>query len=113
MAGYTTAARNTAADAVAARVTALSLHSADPGTTGASELVGGSYARKTPAYVAAAAGSADISASLVFDVPASSTVAYYGQWDGLTFLGGHALSASETYTGAGTYTLTSAAVTAA
>lgn len=104
-------ALNAAADAVTGIITATSLHSADPSTTGASEISGGTYARKTPAFNTATAGSANLSASLVFDVPAAATAAYYGHWAGATFVGGGVLSASETYGADGTYTLTSAAVT--
>lgn len=103
-------ALNAAANAIAGMITATSLHSADPSTTGANEISGGTYARKTPTYGAASGSVADVSASLVFDVPAGKTVSHYGLWAGATFIGGAALSASETYGGNGTYTLTSAAI---
>jgi hypothetical protein len=94
--------------------TSVSLHSADPGTTGASELTGGTpaYARKTPAWTAAAAGATNLSASLVFDVASGATVAYYGLWKGATFLMGGTVSGGGTFTGQGTYTLTSIPVSA-
>lgn len=104
------AALNTAANAIRTAITAVSLHSADPGGAGTSELSGGSYARKTPAYSAAANGQADLSGNLVFDIPAGVSVSHYGLWAGATFYGGAALSATETYGGAGTYTLTAASI---
>lgn len=50
MAGLTAATKETAALAVTALGAYVSLHTADPGTTGTSEATGGSpaYARKTP-----------------------------------------------------------------
>jgi hypothetical protein len=70
-------------------VVAFSLHSADPGTTGANELGGGSppYARKAPAWSAPNAGV--ITSQTVFDIPAGATVAWVGAWSsvsGGTFL---------------------------
>src|SRR4051812_2425274 len=96
-------------------VTHVSLHSADPGTTGASELSGGSpaYARKVPAFTAAASGATNLSASLAFDVPLNGAPAYYGLWKSGVFLGGAALSVAETaYPAQGTYTLTSLPISA-
>lgn len=62
----------------------LSLHTADPGTTGTSEVTGGSpaYARKAIAWGAASNGV--ITGSVVFDVPASTTVAFVGVWSAAT-----------------------------
>lgn len=67
-----------------------SLHSADPGTTGASEIAGGSpaYARKALTW---AAGTVDgvVTASVTFDVPASVGITHAGIWtaaSGGTFL---------------------------
>ena len=79
-----------------------SLHSADPGATGTSELAGGSpaYARKAVSWAASASGILDTNASATFDVPAGSTVAYWGLWSaptGGTFYGGGKMTTSETY----------------
>jgi hypothetical protein len=59
-----------------------SLHTADPGTTGASEVTGGSpaYARKALSWTAGTTGTA--TASATFDVPASTTVTHGGIWNG-------------------------------
>lgn len=112
MAGPTTEARNRAVDAVAGTVTHISLHTADGGSDGGNEVTGGSYARKTAAYPSASSASSDIS-SVVFDVPASTTVSHYGLWDDSTWLGGAALSESKAFSQAGTLTLTSAEITSA
>lgn len=113
MAGYTDAELNFLADTLKGRFGLLSIHSADPGTTGANEVSGGTYARLAPSYGAAAAGTADLSASLTFNMPAGSSAAYWGAWsaDGLTFRGSRPLSAVENFTDAGSYELTSAPAT--
>jgi hypothetical protein len=93
-------------DALAALCDAVSLHTGDPGDGSANEVSGGSpaYARKTPTFAAAASGEAALSAELEFDIPAGSTVAWVGFWDGATFLGKDQVT-SEAFTGQGTYTL--------
>lgn len=60
-----------------------SLHTAAPGTTGASEVTGGSYARKALTW---SAGSVDgqVSVTVTFDVPASTTVTHIGVWSALS-----------------------------
>lgn len=104
---YAVAAKNAMLDALG--VTHVSLHSANPGSSGASELSGGSpaYARKAITHAAASAGSRSASTQPVFDVPAGSTVAFVGYWTAVT--GGTYLGyddvVSETFAGQGTYTL--------
>lgn len=110
------AGKNVMLDALGAVAVFASLHTADPGTTGASEVTGGSpaYARKAITWFASSGGDLDNNANPTFDVPASTTVAYFGLWSaasGGTFYGGGALSASETYSAQGTYTLADADVT--
>lgn len=72
--------KNAAADGLAAVAVFMSLHSGDPGTTGANELTGGSpaYARKAIAWAAASAGQRASSSGQTFDVAAGTTVLYYG-----------------------------------
>jgi hypothetical protein len=67
-----------------------SLHSADPGTTGTSEISGGSpaYARKALTWTA---GSVDgvVTATATFDIPAGTGTTHAGLWPtstGGTFL---------------------------
>jgi len=91
----------------------VSLHSADPGTTGASEISGGSYARVAVTWNTASAGSVTNSNSLSINLPASTTAAYFGIWSASTagtyYVGG-ALSSSIT-TGASAGVVTIAAST--
>lgn len=105
----TVAARNTAADAVGALITHLSLHTADPGTTGAAEATGGTpaYARKAIVNTVAANGTESF-AEGIFDVPAG-TYTHFGTWSAATlgtFIGGNALAASQTFTSQGQLKLT-------
>ena len=62
-------------------VTAISLHTADPGTTGASEVAGGTYARQTPTWTAGASDGAVVTDQMTFDVPADTTITHAGMWD--------------------------------
>lgn len=107
--------KNVKLDALRSAVTHLSLHSADPSTTGANELTGGSpaYARKAVSGGSAASGgSVLISANLTFDVPAGSTVAYCGMWSASTAgtYYGHFDVTDEIFAGQGTYLLTTGTV---
>lgn len=91
----TLAAREAAVLAVSALGNSISLHTADPGTTGASEATGGSpaYARKTTTWSAGASDGVVDGSPVVFDVPAG-TYTHIGQWNGSTFIGGYPLSSS-------------------
>lgn len=76
-----------------------SLHTADPGRTGAAEVVGGSYARQqVPAaqFDAAAAGAIPANAVKTFQLLPPMTITYAGFWDaasGGNFLWGGPLTA--------------------
>lgn len=111
------AARNAMLDQLGTLALYCSLHTADPSTTGANELTGGTpaYARKSITWSSAATSSKAISNQPVFDVGSGKTITHFGLWSAVTvgtFYGGAALSASETFTAQGTYTLTSLTVTA-
>lgn len=107
MPGFTTAQKNTWLDGLG--IDAISLHSADPGQNGANEIAGGApaYARKVPAWNAAANGQKTLNGALTFDVPAGATVAHVGFWAGATFKGSSDVT-DEAYTGQGTFTVNSA-----
>lgn len=97
-------------------ITHASLHTADPGDTGASEVSGGSpaYARKAIAFNAPSGGTMDDSTNgAVFDVPAGTTVTHVGFWSAATagtFLASADVT-DETFAAQGTYTLTDADLT--
>lgn len=93
-----------------------SLHTADPGETGASEVTGGSYARQNvgASFATAASGSVSSSASISFtDMPAA-TVTHVGIWDAASagnFLWGATLSASKSTNAGDTFTIASGDLT--
>lgn len=79
-----------------------SIHSADPGDTGANQI----GARQPITWSAAASGSKATTGPVAFDVPAATTVQVVGLWDaGGVFLAAGPLDTPETFTGAGTYTV--------
>jgi hypothetical protein len=89
------------------------LNTADPGTTGASEVTGGSpaYARVASAWGTPSSGSMSNTAILTCNVPASTTVAYASEWNTATISGttgyaaGLTLSASQTFSTQGTFSV--------
>lgn len=102
-------------DALGAVAVWISLHSADPGTTGAGELAGGSpaYARQQGAWDPAAGRVIALVGSEQFNVPGPSSVSHFGTWSsqaGGTYYVGGQLSATEDYTDQGTYTLNGAQI---
>lgn len=115
---YSTAGKNLMLNALKGTnpttpITHVSLHTANPGDSGASEVSGGSpaYARVAIAFNAASAGSMDDSTNgAVFNVPAGTTVTHVGFWSAST--SGTWLAyddvTSETFAAQGTYTITDA-----
>lgn len=100
----TDAYKQAVANAVAALGASISLHAADPGTTGANEIAGGGYARKTTVWGAAAivGSNAVVTGSTQrFDVEASDAALWYGVWNGGTFLYGRPLTPGVTMNAAG------------
>lgn len=63
-----------------------SLHTGFPGTTGASECTGGSYARKAVAFGSPSGGVTLQTGTAVLNVPAGATVRWVGYWQGSTWL---------------------------
>jgi len=109
MAGYSTVMLNASLAGAGAYAPWLSLHTGDPGTTGANELAAGvgGYTRVQTIWGTPAAAS--ISAQQVsINVPSGVTITYWGCWttSGGTVWGtGGALAAPQTYSVAGTYLL--------
>ena len=76
----------------------VSLHTADPSTTGANEVTGGSYARQAASFGAASGGAGSNDAQVEFTLMPSCTITYVGLWDAEAtpnFLWGGALAASK------------------
>lgn len=97
----------------------VSLHSADPGETGASELAtANGYARQAAAFDAAAAGVTQNNGAVTFTNTGSawSAATHFGVWDAVSggnFLGGGALAAPKTIGAGDTGTFADASLTIA
>ncbi|AHY26851.1 hypothetical protein PBI_ZOEJ_27 [Mycobacterium phage ZoeJ] len=103
------------ADAIGAQGAVISLHSADPGTSGGNEISGGGYARKTTAWGAAVVvsggpddGKAKITGSTQqFNVPGGVPITHYGvRSAGGAFLYGKPLAPGATLNGNGVVDVT-------
>jgi hypothetical protein len=114
VANASTTAENSALSSLVGTYIYLSLHSATPGTTGASEISGGTYARVSVTWGTPASGSVSNTNTLTVNVPASTTVAFFGLWSAATAgtygIGG-SLSSSQTFNTAGTYTIAAGGLT--
>ena len=58
----------------------VSLHTGDPSTTGANEVTGGTYARVAVTWNSPSSGTVTQSNALSINLPASTTVSYFGVW---------------------------------
>lgn len=67
---------------VTARYT--SLHSANPGETGASEITGGSYARQLTTFIVAAGGATENDAAITYTNMPAVTISHVAIWDAAT-----------------------------
>jgi hypothetical protein len=85
----------------------VSVHTADPGETGASEVTGGGYGRQGPTtFSAAASGTTSNTAQIDFTNIPAVTATHIGLWDAATagnFLWGGALTSSKTLNGGDTF----------
>lgn len=91
----------------------VSLHTADPGTTGANEVTGGTYARQQAAFDAAGSGISLNSAIITFTLMPACTVAYFGIWDALAagnFLWRGVVTVSQAVTVGNTVTIAAGAL---
>lgn len=94
----TNASKETAATAVTALGSWVSLHTADPGTTGASEATGGSpaYARKQTTWTAGSSDGVVAGSEVTIDL-AANTYTHFGIWSaatGGTFVGGGSITST-------------------
>lgn len=79
MPGFSATALNTGVAAQDAAATFVSLHTADPGTTGANEVAGGSYVRVATVW-GSASGGAVTGSQVSIVVPTGTTVTHAGLW---------------------------------
>lgn len=100
-------ALNVMADALAGAALFVSLHSADPGTTGTNETTA---TRQSASWGASSGGDLSLSATETFTGGAASgACTHVGLWSlasGGTFYGGFALSGDQTFNAAGEYSVT-------
>lgn len=106
-----TTARTIAADAVAAVVAKIALHTGDPGSGAANELSGGGYVRQAAAWDPASGGIAELTDALEYDVPAV-TITWVTAWDasGSTRYGKAQLASPAPFPTAGVFRLLAASV---
>lgn len=96
MAGFGDAVENALLDVVLrgvpwaqAAADRFSLHTADPGETGANEVTGGGYARGIGAWAAASGGSSLLAGPVDFTNLPAVTVTHFGVWTPTSvFVGG-------------------------
>lgn len=99
-------ARNALASAIAAGATWVSVHTGDPGTTGANEAAG--VARKQTTWGAASNGDI-VGSQVTADVVAGGPYTHFGIWtavSGGTFYAGGTLTPAETFAGTGQLRIT-------
>ena len=102
MAGFTTAVFDELLVTFAGLATQMSLHTADPGGSGASEVSGPGYSRQPVAWTAPGGGEVSVDGLVEFEVPAATTVVYAGFWDDSAgWLGSVALADPESFAGPG------------
>lgn len=111
---FSTTAKNQALDGIT--VDRVSLHSGDPGTTGANYITGGG--KQAATFNAAASGERALNADVAFTgLGASQAVTHWGAWlnAGDVFKCGGALTGDQAANAAGEYTLkgTTTKITAA
>jgi hypothetical protein len=102
--GFSTTARNQALDGIT--VDRVSLHSGDPGTTGANLIAGGG--KQAATFNAAASGERLLNADVAFSgLGAGQAVTHFGAWlnAGDVFKCGAALTGDQAANAAGEYTL--------
>lgn len=94
----TDASKEAAAVEVTSLGTFISLHTADPGTTGANEATGGSpaYARQATTWTAGASDGVVPGSQVTIDLPAG-TYTHFGVWSAATagtFVGGGTITST-------------------
>ena len=109
----TDADKNLQLDGLGANITHLSLHTSDPALTGANEATGGTYARQSVTFSAAAAGKrASVGQQVFTGVPAGSYswLGYWGALSGGTFYRAKQFAQPITLSAQGSVTITDASL---
>jgi hypothetical protein len=106
--GWSADARDGMLGQVRGRISHLSIHTADPGATGANEVASGAYARVAASgadFTAASGGSFTLGADKAFVAAAAETATHFGAWESTTFLGGGSITGDQAFNAEGDYTL--------
>lgn len=114
MSGLTNAELQIIGDGLETRLVWMSLHNADPGTTGANEITGGGYARQAVTMTSDADGDLTLDATASFSGPASEPVHSVGFWSANsagTFRAGFPRTGDATFSTGGAYNVTSGTIT--
>lgn len=99
--GFTVYGRNVMLDHIRGLTLTISAHTADPGDNGANEVTGGTYARQSITYGAAAGGIIDLSNAPAIPIPSGVTVTHVGIWSDANFVHSLPMPASETFANGG------------
>lgn len=105
---YTDAAKNGMLESLRQRLTHLSIHTADPGLTGANEVASGAYARVAADetdFDAPAGGVLTLNNDQAFVAAAAEGATHFGVWDTTTFLGGGPITGDTAFNAEGDFTL--------
>ena len=106
MTGYAPATKTAVLTTLAAG-TYISLHSADPGTTGANEIAGTGYARQLTSWPSPPSPPIMTGSQVSFTVPAGTTVSHWGVWtSGGAYQEGFVLPSPVSYILSGSYPMT-------
>jgi hypothetical protein len=109
MAGMSTTAANALLNTWGSTYHWVSLHTADPGTTGANEVNTSGYVRQSITWPAAASSQMVWTGSISFTISSALTVVYWGLWSASTsgtWGDGQVLGVARTFGSAATLTLT-------
>jgi hypothetical protein len=90
MSDFSNAGKATCLGALRTAIDQLSIHTANPGTTGANEVTGGSYARiaaEAADWSAVSGGEFTLLADVEFDGPAGADARFFGYWASTVYQG--------------------------
>jgi hypothetical protein len=93
---FDTAAKNVMIAAAMTDITAVGIHSGDPGTGADNEISGSGYARQTPTFGSASGGVVTLTSTLNYDGPASANALWYSLWAGSTRYGKGQITSGDT-----------------
>jgi hypothetical protein len=100
---FDNSAKNVMITAAVTNVTAMGIHTADPGTGADNEVTGSGYTRKAPTFSSATNGVVTLAAAVDFDGPASANALFYTLWAGSTRYAKGAITGTTTFNADGKF----------